>query len=144
VILHAGLIAQRVDGRWRGALIEGLSGAGKSDLALRSLSAGFRMVADDRVAVWRSGEGLYGRAPDALAGLLEIRALGVLPQPALPLAQIVLVVRLERPERYPEPETADLLDLPIPVLRLDPFEGSAPAKLGRALQAFDAAHKRRM
>ena len=37
MIVHAGLIAMRLRGRWRGALIEGPAGAGKSDLALRCL-----------------------------------------------------------------------------------------------------------
>ena len=49
MIAHAGLLAQRIGGRWKGALIEGPSGAGKSDLALKALDAGFRLVADDRV-----------------------------------------------------------------------------------------------
>ena len=33
MILHAGLIALRLDGHWAGVLIEGPSGSGKSDLA---------------------------------------------------------------------------------------------------------------
>ena len=71
MILHAGLVARRQDGYWRGVLIEGASGAGKSDLALRALDHGFRLVADDRVVVWASGGALYGRAPDSLAYLGE-------------------------------------------------------------------------
>ena len=61
MILHAGLVARRQDGYWRGVLIEGASGAGKSDLALRALDHGFRLVADDRVVVWASGGALYGQ-----------------------------------------------------------------------------------
>ena len=67
MILHAGLIALRLDGLWRGILVLGEAGAGKSDLMLRTLGLGFRLVADDRVVVWRSGEALYGRAPERLA-----------------------------------------------------------------------------
>ena len=37
-IVHGGLIARRRAGFWRGVLIEGPSGSGKSDLALRALS----------------------------------------------------------------------------------------------------------
>jgi serine kinase of HPr protein (carbohydrate metabolism regulator) len=81
MIRHAGLIAHRVAGTWRGALVEGPSGVGKSDLALRALDQGFVLVADDRTLVFVSGGELYGRAPDALAGLVEARGLGVLPQP---------------------------------------------------------------
>ena len=49
MIVHAGLVALRHGGLWRGALITGPSGSGKSDLALRCLEHGFRLVADDRV-----------------------------------------------------------------------------------------------
>ena len=77
MILHAGLIAARIAGFWRGVLIEGPSGSGKSDLALRALSQGFRLVADDRVVVWASGGRLFGRAPEILNGLIELRGLGV-------------------------------------------------------------------
>ena len=52
MILHAGLLAIYLNGAWRGVLIEGASGAGKSDLAIRLLEQGFRLVADDRVLVW--------------------------------------------------------------------------------------------
>jgi serine kinase of HPr protein (carbohydrate metabolism regulator) len=144
MIRHAGLIAQRRDGLWRGVLIEGPSGAGKSDLALRALDHGFRLVADDRVLVWTDAGRLFGRAPDVLAGLLEVRGLGVLPAPAVAYCEIVLLARLEAPERMPEPATETILGKSVPLLAVDPFETSAPAKLSRAMEAFDAAHKRRI
>lgn len=143
MIRHAGLIARRMGGFWRGVLIEGPSGAGKSDLALRALGEGFRLVADDRVVVWTDAGRLYGRAPDVLGGLIEVRGVGVLPQAALPYCEIVLIARVGAPERLPEPATETVLGIPAPLLVVDPFALSAPAKLGRALEAFDAAHKRR-
>jgi len=144
VIRHAGLIAQRLGGAWRGVLIEGPAGAGKSDLALRCLDAGFRLVADDRVALWVSGGRAFGRAPGALAGLLEIRGLEVVAVNSLPLAEVALCVRCGAPERIPEPRLEDILGVAIPRIELDPRESSAPAKLSRALSHFDAAHKRRI
>jgi len=42
LILHAGLIALRAGGAWRGALIIGASGTGKSDLMLRAIDYGAR------------------------------------------------------------------------------------------------------
>ena len=143
-IRHAGLIAQRRDGFWRGVLIEGPSGAGKSDLALRALDHGFRLVADDRVLLWVAEGRLYGRAPETLAGLLEIRGVGVASVAALPFCEVTLVARLGQPERMPDPATEAILGVAVPLLAADPFEISAPAKLGRALGAFDAAHKRRI
>jgi len=138
VIRHAGLVALRLGGFWRGALIEGPSGSGKSDLALRSLREGLSLVADDRVLLWTSGEALYGRAPDPLTGLLESRGLGVLPNPAQPLARVVLAIRCEASaeavERFPTDETLELLGTVLPVRPLWPFDPAAPAKLSRALQ----------
>jgi len=144
MIRHAGLIAQRRAIGRRGVLIEGESGGGKSDLALRALDHGFRLVADDRVLVWADDGRLFGRAPETLGGLLEVRGLGVIPVAAVAFCEIVLLVRLEPPERMPEPATETILGRPIPLLAVAPFESSAPAKLSRAMEAFAAAHKRRI
>ena len=137
-ILHAGLVALRQRQVWRGALVTGASGAGKSDLMLRALAAGLRLVADDRTLIWASGGRVYGRAPEALSGLVEARGLGVLSHSALPLAEVALVVICEPPEaeieRMPplvDRETAAGVDLPI--LRVHSFEASAVSKLRLAL-----------
>jgi serine kinase of HPr protein (carbohydrate metabolism regulator) len=137
-VRHAGLVALRHRGVWRGALIEGPSGAGKSDLALRALMAGFRLVADDRTAVFASGGRPFGCAPRALYGLMEIRGLGVLVEAPLRCAEISLVVRCVRSvseiERWPEPEVIPLPGGEAPVIDLYAFEDSAPAKLRRAIE----------
>jgi serine kinase of HPr protein (carbohydrate metabolism regulator) len=143
-IRHAGLIAQRDWSPWRGVLIEGPADAGKSDLALRALSEGFRLVADDRVTLWTSDGRLFGRAPDTLRGLLEVRGLDVVAAPALPLCEIVLVARAGVPERIPDPAFTDILGLQVPTLILRLGESSAPAKLSRALSHFDGRGKRRI
>ena len=148
MIRHAGLIAQRQGGRWAGALIEGPSGVGKSDLALRCLTAGFRLVADDRVLLWTSDARLFGRAPQPLTDLIEVRGHGVLPEACLPFCEIALVVRCaalgETPERLPDPETAERLGVRLPSVTLAALEASAPAKLSRALARFDGSFKKRM
>ncbi|MDO9336057.1 MAG: HPr kinase/phosphorylase [Caulobacter sp.] len=138
MILHAGLVALWLGRRWRGVLIEGPSGAGKSDLALRTLSLGGRLVADDRVLAWTSNGRLFGRAPETLAGLMEIRGLGIAPVAALPYAGIDLVVVCETEaggiERTPEPETTSRLGVVLPLRRLWPFEPAAALKLIAALE----------
>jgi hypothetical protein len=141
---HAGLIASRTNGPWRGVLIEGASGSGKSDLALRALAAGFRLVADDRVILWVSAGRLFGRAPDALGDLIEMRGLDVVRVEALPLCEVAMVVRDGSPERIPDPAFVDILGLRLPLLELALGESSAPAKLSHALAVFDAAAKRRI
>jgi serine kinase of HPr protein (carbohydrate metabolism regulator) len=147
MIRHAGLIARFRDGAWRGVLIEGPSGAGKSDLALRALDQGWSLVADDRTVVWASGGRLFGRAPDALAGLIEARGLGVLAAAHRAFAAIALVVQCADAgavERLPEPQALTVLGLSIPRLSVAANEPSAPAKLGRALSLLDFAANRRI
>lgn len=141
MIRHAGLIARRQGGRWRGALVEGPSGVGKSDLALRALDRGFRLVADDRVVVFVAGDRLYGKAPDALAGLIEVRGLGVVATASpLPFCEIAVILRcVGRPEdveRLPEPRAETVAGISIPVFDLWPREPAAPAKIDRIMQSL--------
>lgn len=142
MIRHAGLVALRLGADWRGVLLEGPSGSGKSDLALRCLAEGFRLVADDRVIVWRSGDQVWGRAPDILSGLLESRGAGVLSAPSIPHARIELVVRCvaapEAVERLPGEETLDLAGVSLPLRALWPFDPAAPAKLRRIIEHLGA------
>lgn len=144
MIVHAGLVAQRLGGRWRGALIEGASGTGKSDLALRALDHGFRLVADDRVILWACEGRLFGRAPATLAGLMEVRGVDVVTQTPLPFCEVGLVLEPGAPERLPDPDWAERLGVRLPRFTLPYREASAPAKLGRALSALYVANQRRM
>lgn len=148
MIRHAGLIALRESGpqggRWRGVLIEGPSGTGKSDLALRALGEGFRLVADDRVLLWTSAGRLFGRAPDPLLGRLEVRGLDVVQVPALRFVEVGLVASDATPDRIPEPRFELLLGVAVPRVEVVLSHASAPAGLRRALCHFDAAAKRRI
>jgi len=137
-ILHAGLVALRRPGGWAGALVMGPSGVGKSDLMLRCLDHGLRLVADDRTLVWRSADRLWGRAPDAIGGLFEARGLGVLAVPSLAFAEVRLVVACAPEggmiERMPPEDDVETVEgASLPRLRLRPCEASAPAKLRLAL-----------
>jgi HPr kinase/phosphorylase len=109
-------------------LLLGKPGSGKSDLALRLLDRGFVLVADDRVEVI---EGI-ARAPVALAGLLEVRGLGIVCLPALPQVRLALAVELDAPgARLPAPERHAMFG--VPVIRIDPGRISASQMVGMAL-----------
>src|SRR5215213_3566639 len=71
--LHASTVA--LDGR--AVLITGPSGSGKSDLALRLLDRGFKLVSDDQTMVRLDGERLVASAPANIAGKLEVRGIGI-------------------------------------------------------------------
>jgi len=61
-----------------GLLILGPSGAGKSSLAIDMLALGAQLVSDDRVWLRASPTGLRLQAPQAVAGRIEARGLGLL------------------------------------------------------------------
>jgi HPr kinase/phosphorylase len=119
-------------------LLRGPSGSGKSDLALRLIDAGARLVADDQSELWRDGDAVMVRSPATIAGLIEVRGLGILRIEPLAVARLAMIVDLVAPqhvERLPEPCSETIFGLVIPVVALAPFEASAPAKLRFALAA---------
>jgi len=120
-----------------GLLIRGPSGIGKSDLALRLIDKGARLVADDRVDLLVSNNDVIAHAPATLAGLLEVRGLGILSFPLLDAAVIRLVVDLVKPEdvtRLPDQRMTEILGIDVPAVTLDPFEASAITKVQLALE----------
>lgn len=134
--LHATAVAQwRPRTGWRAVLISGPSGAGKSDLALRLLGRGWRLVADDYVHVFASGEGLYVTAPETIRGRIEARGLGIIGACVQGVVRLVLAVDLveSAPERLPEPEIRSLAGRSVPLLRLSGFEASAVEKVAAAI-----------
>jgi serine kinase of HPr protein (carbohydrate metabolism regulator) len=137
ILVHATAIA--IDGR--AVLLRGPSGAGKSDLALRLIDGGARLVADDQVELRRAGERVVVTAPAAIAGLIEVRGLGILRVEAVAEATLALLVDLvpsAEVDRLPEIRREDVLGVAAPTIALSPFEASAPAKLRLALSAFSA------
>ena len=119
-----------------GVLIEGRSGAGKSDLALRLIDRGAVLIADDRVLVTRAGTALVAHAPAAMAGHIEVRGLGIVATTHVSDAPVALVVRLaDEDQRLPERRLRRIAGVPVRELTLDPFRASAPLKVEWALRA---------
>jgi serine kinase of HPr protein (carbohydrate metabolism regulator) len=94
-------------------------------------------VADDQVVVRCAGEGITVFAPAALAGLIEVRGAGIVSVPYTAAARLALIAELTEAcgvDRYPDPwPYAEILGVRLPVLRIAPFEASAPLKLALAL-----------
>ncbi|HXC28892.1 MAG TPA: HPr kinase/phosphatase C-terminal domain-containing protein [Stellaceae bacterium] len=135
VLIHATAVA--IGGR--AVLLRGASGSGKSDLALRLIDAGARLVADDYSELRREDDAIVVRAPASISGLIEARGIGILkvePLAAAPLALIADLVAAQHVERFPEPGSETIFGLAIPVVAIAPFEASAPAKLRFALAAL--------
>jgi hypothetical protein len=125
-----------------GVLLLGPSGVGKSDLALRLIDDGARLVADDRTILFVSKRALHAKAPASIKGLIEIRGLGIVELPVRASAKIALVVRLGgEGARLPEARiyhapTALKPITPPPLIALDARFASTPAKIRAALAAF--------
>jgi serine kinase of HPr protein (carbohydrate metabolism regulator) len=134
----------------RAVLIRGPSGAGKSRLAFDLILAGragqiptVRLVGDDRVMLEARPNQLVVRPAGALAGLIEIRGLGIRRCDFAPEAIVGLVVDLsaDDAERLPPPEAlrttvagvelaripvkSDYFPLPLVVAKLTTIEGYA-------------------
>ena len=130
VLVHASC----VDIAGAGVLLVGASGAGKSDLALRLIVEGAWLVSDDQTVLDADGARWVARAPETIAGLLEVRGGGILRAPRKTATVLRLAVALtgDPVERMPEPcwwhpPGAELPRLPL--LVLDSHTASAPAKV---------------
>ncbi len=120
-------------------LLRGPSASGKSDLALRLIDAGARLVADDQVEL-RAESGALRAAPSpALAGLIELRGIGLLRLDAVAEASVGLVVDLapeSPPERLPEPSHCVIEGITVPRIAIDAFQASAAARVRGAARAL--------
>jgi HPr kinase/phosphorylase len=124
----------------RAVLIRGPAGTGKSRLVLNLIQAAShgplifaRLVADDRVHVEASHGRLIARPPAALAGLLEVRGLGIRELPYEPMAAVSWVVDLEAAASLRMPEGAAtqaiIEGVPLPRLAVAPGCDPFPAVL---------------
>jgi len=121
-----------------GVLLLGQPGAGKSDLLLRLIDRGFSLVADDRVDI----ENGVAAPPAALAGLIEVRGLGILRMPHVASAPLRLCVTLGADgaaavARLPLPRldpTLLAMGLNVPAISIDPSGLTAAIKIDLALR----------
>lgn len=133
LLLHASCVAIR----GRGVLIAGASGSGKSDLALRLIDRGALLVSDDYTELRAEAGRLLGRAPERLAGLIEMRGVGIVESAALRDIPVCLYASADdMPERMPETATIAVAGVDLPSVAIAALEPSAPLKLEAALERF--------
>ncbi len=120
-------------------LLRGPARAGKSDLGLRLINSGAILVADDQVILAESGGFLRASPPTNIAGLLEVRGVGIVKMPhrqGVPLGLLIDLVPPDKVPRLPDARTDKIMGVELPVLALSPFESSAPAKVMLALRSL--------
>ena len=122
----------------RAVLIRGPAGSGKSRLALAIIEAAqtgllpfARLVGDDRVHLEPCHGRLLVRPAPALAGLIEVRGLGIRRMPHEPRAVVGLVVDLaaEDAQRMPACGDATIAGIAVPRLAVAPGVEPLPAVL---------------
>ncbi|MCR9178811.1 MAG: HPr kinase/phosphatase C-terminal domain-containing protein [Erythrobacteraceae bacterium] len=116
----------------RALLIEGPPGSGKSSLALALIDRGAGLIGDDAVTLMRTGthmgDVLMASPPPNIAGLIELRGIGIVQVPVAAPAPVALVLELGTArdttlgERLPETPLPRRVigGVAVPVLRFDP------------------------
>lgn len=127
-----------------GVLIQGTSGIGKSETGLDLVRRGHKLVADDRVDVYKKDAfTVMGESPAILRNLLEIRGVGIIDVQTLfgtgavkASSNVDLAIRLENYDHEAQYDrlgenvySLDLVDVSVPLLKI-------PVNVGRNLSTI--------
>jgi serine kinase of HPr protein (carbohydrate metabolism regulator) len=118
-------------------LLIGPSGSGKSDLALRLIDRGAVLISDDVVLV-ETGKRApsIGIAPN-IEGQIELRGVGIVQVSHIQSASLRIIAQMvPSVERMPPSELkTELAGYIVPLLKVTPFDASAPLKVEYALRS---------
>lgn len=116
-------------------LIEGESGIGKSDLALRLIDRGAMLISDDYTLLQRIDGEVVALAPATIAGKIEVRGLGIISLPHRDKVRVALLIRLtDNPERLPDVERRHIVGVDVREVAIDARSASAAIKVELALE----------
>lgn len=103
-------------------MIEGAPGSGKSSLALALIDRGAVLVGDDAVLLEPAGDTLLAHPHPRVAGLIEVRNVGLITLPAAHAVPVALVVWLDplAPRHVEAAERTQRAGVALPLLRLWP------------------------
>lgn len=103
-------------------MIEGAPGSGKSSLALALIDRGAMLVGDDAVLLEAADDTLVAHPHPRVAGLIEVRNVGLIVHPVAAPVPVALVIVLDRdaPRHVDRADSVVRAGLAVPCLRLWP------------------------
>ena len=124
-----------------GVLLLGPSGSGKSDLALRLIDRGAKLICDDILHIEEINALLQLACAPNIAGKIEVRGIGICPMDFVHSAPLRLIVELARdvdrmPPKY---QSITIAGYSVPMFKLDPFQASSVLKVEWALKSVTDA-----
>ncbi len=131
-IIHATAVA--INGH--GILLLGPSGSGKSDLAIRLIDRGARLISDDAVVVSSPDATPILKAAPNIEGLIEVRGVGICTIEAVSSAPLRMAIELASEiERMPKENlTTKVAGFDVPLVKFRAFESSSAIKIEYALR----------
>jgi len=125
----------------RALLIEGPPGSGKSSLALALIDRGAVLIGDDAVMLEAVGGDVLASPHPRVAGLLEVRNIGLVRMPVSGAASVALVLALDRaaPRHVEAAEQVERAGIVLPLLRLWPDSPVLALRAEMALARYGLA-----
>ena len=120
-----------------GVLLIGPSGSGKSDLSLRLIDRGAKLICDDVVHIESSDSLPQMTCAPNIAGKIEVRGIGICPIDFVHSAPLRLVVQLVQDvdRMPPEHHIISMAGFSVPLFKLAPFQASSAIHVEWALRS---------
>lgn len=120
-----------------GVLLLGPSASGKSDLALRLIDRGAKMIGDDILYIKSTDNVPQLEYAPSIAGKIEVRGVGICTVEYVTSAPLRLIVEFAQDiDRMPAENMRTMIaDFSVPLVKLDAFQVSSALKVELALRS---------